>query len=118
MRNLLAILTFLLTILAFFSTLQAENIDHNGEKVEVDDPEACYPCHDDLKDHTHPVMIPYPPPGKENNYASPTVLTTAGIILLNGQVVCISCHDLGNPALNHPVEYDGASELCLVCHFK
>ena len=93
-------------------------IDHQGKKVDVNDANTCMNCHDDMKGHSHPVMVSYPPAGEEKEYASVAAVRKSGIKLLDGKVTCVTCHDLTNPQPSHPIKNMGKSELCLVCHIK
>ena len=93
-------------------------IEHQGKPVDINDGLSCRQCHKDMQDHSHPVLVPYPPTGKEKEYASVARVEESGIKLLNGQVSCGSCHDLANPEQGHPVKSFSRSQLCLVCHLK
>ena len=107
-------------ILLFGSnTLLAEGIDHQGEKVNTNDVAVCMACHENMGDHSHPIMIPYPPTNKEKAYPPVSEVTKAGIKLQDSKISCITCHDLNNPEPHHPIkEMEGQSKLCLVCHNK
>jgi len=103
------------------SALLAEEIDHHGKKVYVHDGAACLQCHEDMKDHSHPNITPYPPLNMENEKKYPPVeeLAKAGLTIQNGRITCITCHDISNPEPYHPVRgMEGKSKLCLVCHNK
>ncbi len=93
-------------------------IDHQGKKIDINDANTCLNCHDDMKGHSHPVMVPYPPAGKEKEYTSVSAVKKSGVKLLDGKVTCITCHDLENPQSSHPIKNMSKSELCLVCHLK
>ena len=111
---------FSFMILLFSSnTLLAEEVTHQGEKVNVNDIGACLQCHEDMGDHSHPVMIPYPPKNKKKEYPPVSEVTKAGIKLQDGKITCITCHDLNNPEPYHPLQgMIGTSKLCLACHNK
>ena len=67
---------------------------------------------------SHPVNKPYPAAPGGGSFAPLGDLSTARIRLIEGQVSCISCHDLQNPAPSHPVMDNGRSNLCRSCHRK
>ena len=105
-------------LVACASVPLANFIEHQGKQVNINDVNTCLQCHDKMKDHSHPVMVSYPPVGKEKEYVPVAKVERAGIKLVNGQVTCIACHDLTNPEPFHPIKNIGNSELCLVCHLK
>lgn len=39
-----------------------------------------------------------------------------GIILIDGKMGCLSCHDMLNPVLSHLTVQNDGSALCLMCH--
>lgn len=98
--------------------LSAEQIDHHGQLVEIDGEGDCIYCHEEMEDHTHPVLTEYPPPGKESDFAPASVLAAAGISLANGRVVCVSCHNLKNRSSGHPAMDNKESGMCLICHIR
>lgn len=104
--------------LGFPERLSAEEIDHHGQLVEIDAESGCVDCHDEMEDHTHPVLIEYPPPGKESNFAPPSTLAASGVSLINGQVICVSCHNLRNKSPGHLITGNKKSRMCLICHIK
>ena len=119
MQKFIVYILFSSTILFGCSALHvATVIDHQGKKVDINDATACLRCHDNMKDHSHPVMVAYPPAVKEKEYASVAVVEKSGIKLLDGKVACVTCHDLTNPQPSHPIKNMSNSELCLVCHIK
>lgn len=119
-------------ILAGAMVAHAERILHHGAPVEARGSfEECVVCHDGLIatrvdfclnncsfHSSHAVNCPYPPLGQRTGYASVETLRTAGITLVDGKVVCISCHDLGNTLPHHLIIDNGGSQLCLTCHNK
>jgi hypothetical protein len=97
---------------------RAEAVDHQGEKVQADDGDACLRCHAEMGAHAHPVMTPYPPADKEKTYPPVAELLRAGIPIRDGRITCPTCHDLGNPEPHHPIRGMDKSKLCLACHNK
>ncbi|RNC72797.1 MAG: cytochrome C [Desulfuromonadales bacterium] len=111
---------------------RGEEVFHHGLSVNPrGDFEDCVACHDGLiaKDvpyctqncsfkTAHSLQRPYPPPGQESSYQPPAVLRAEGVELVRGTVVCISCHNLRNPAPHHLVVDIDGSRLCYVCHIK
>jgi predicted CXXCH cytochrome family protein len=141
MRKILYVLSSLLGLLLLFlfmRTLSAETIAHHGYMVNAEgSPVECLACHDGSAatsvancvgincnlpkgspGNSHPVSKPYPPEGREDDYLPANQVTAAGIRLVNGQVSCISCHDLKNPGAQHLIINNGKSTLCLSCHKK
>lgn len=110
---------FVCLILAACATaLPPQLIDHQGSLVDVNDTKSCFACHTDMTDHSHPVMIEYPPVGKEKGYATAADVERAGIKLVDGKVTCITCHDLTNIDPAHLARTMDNSQLCLACHIK
>ncbi|KAF0219881.1 MAG: hypothetical protein FD174_1605 [Geobacteraceae bacterium] len=119
-------------ILLDYATSHAEEVPHHGLTVTITgNATDCLACHDgsmtktvpictvkcELKD-PHTVDKPYPPAGQEQSYVPAERIAAAGIILVNGQVTCISCHDLKNPNRHHLVIENDKSRLCFTCHIK
>ena len=122
--------TVLLVLQAGFSG--AEPVDHHGLQV---DPRAgahaCIACHDGLiatEAHycmvncsfrtPHPISVPYPSQDRDASYLPQDSLERAGIVLVDGKVVCVSCHNLNNPVRYHLVMDNAGSQLCYACHRK
>ena len=111
-----------------------EVVFHNGfpvsKKASVSECEACHDgsiakavplCMAEscfLTPGSHPVNTPYPPIKERNMYMTAAVVKAAGVILVNGQVTCVSCHNLANPEQFHLVIEIDRSKLCLTCHIK
>ncbi len=127
-----ATLTVVALLLAGVGPVCAEAVDHYGVMVERRAGiEECLSCHDGsiakdavycLKECSfmtpHSVMRRYPPPGREAAYRPVESLREAGIELVDGMVVCISCHNLGNPPPYHLAVDNAASKLCMACHIQ
>jgi predicted CXXCH cytochrome family protein len=141
MRKTLYVLSALLGLVLFFLFLRApraETIAHHGYMVNSEgSPLECLTCHDGATatsitncvgvncnlpkgspGNSHPVEKPYPPAGMEDAFVPANQVTAAGIRLVNGQVSCISCHDLKNPGAQHLIINNDKSTLCLGCHKK
>jgi len=114
------------------STPRAEEVDHHGMIVDSEsDVYECLSCHDGVigKPITlstmigkyfcnHPVHRDYPPSDKADFYIPEEVLTSSGIKLVNGQITCISCHNLKNQEKFHLAVTIDRSDLCFKCHIK
>ncbi len=112
----------------------AQEVPHHGHMVEMSDPEDCLACHDGAmagnvipcpeinctlnSQHSHSVFREYPPVGKEADFNPAHKVKAAGIRLKDGQVTCISCHDLANQDRYHLVMENGRSRLCRTCHIR
>jgi len=113
-----------------FSTPGAEEILHYGGKVDSEGSGiGCLSCHDGLIAPSvkltvtignffcgHPINRDYPPVNNPESYLPIEQVTAAGIKLLNGQVTCISCHNLKNPEKPHLAVTIDKSDLCFSCH--
>lgn len=113
-----------------FSAPGAEEILHYGTPISSEESGiGCVSCHDGLTASEikltakigniycgHPVGRDYPPAGKPEAYLTVEMVTAAGIKLLNGQVSCISCHNLKNPESPHLAVPLDKSSLCFACH--
>jgi len=120
---------------AIFSALAcsspgAEEIEHHGVMADSEsNAYECLSCHDGqvgapvqlstkVGKHScdHPVNRDYPPAKKQADYLPLESVTDAGIKLLNGQVTCISCHNLKSPEKDHLAVPLDNSNLCFSCH--
>jgi hypothetical protein len=111
---------------------RAELVEHHGQQVDAGIPGTeCLACHDGTVANvvssctvkcdfgsSHPIFKEYPPRGKETEFAPLGKISEDGIRLENGQVTCVSCHNLKNPAAYHLVLPNNGSALCLICHVK
>jgi len=131
-RTALAVLAAVALLEAGGGVCRAEEIEHYGAMVDrhagIDE---CLACHDGsiakeavycLEECSfmspHSVMRRYPPPGRGAAYRPAESLREAGIALVDGMVVCVSCHNLSNPPPYHLAVDNGASRLCLSCHIQ
>ncbi|WP_298438435.1 cytochrome c3 family protein [Geobacter sp.] len=126
---LVALLTGSL-LLTCQAALGGEEVAHHGEEVNPrGSMEDCLFCHDGriarAVDYctancsiwsSHPVRRPYPPRGQESSYRPVAELQALGIVLVDGAVDCISCHDLRNPEKGHLVPDTEQVGLCVACH--
>ena len=112
-----------------------ETVEHYGQPVNINaDPIECLSCHDDIVAKmgdfqlfrnkakpnplgSHPINIAYPSEWSESkNFTSIADINAAGFRLLDGKVVCITCHDLRLRSNNFlPVTTDD-SKICFTCH--
>lgn len=130
MPKILFLFSLVLVVSSMPGVPGAEPIQHHGYVVNAQgNSRECLACHDGSMAKavssclngrcpvggSHPVDTPYPPAGHEGEY----VATVSGSIrLLNGQVTCISCHNLQNPQPDHPSVDLATTNLCLNCHRK
>ena len=116
--------------MAISSSIAAE-VEHHEFTVDSGDHTACLECHDAIKEATnagnkkgcdtgvtasHPTGTNYPPIGKEKLFNSREFITEKGILLSNGKVTCLSCHNLRTKTLKHLSVSNIGSQLCLTCH--
>ena len=106
--------------------------EHHGAMVPVSGPPgACIVCHDGIKapavgfcienctfSGAHAISKTYPPPGREQNFRSVSELEECGIALMDGKIVCTSCHNLRIAEGAHLAVTTCGSRLCLSCHLK
>lgn len=131
MTRILTLALALLTAM-LITTARAELVEHHGQRVDPADAGAgCIACHDgtvakavssctvkcDFRS-PHAILKEYPPRGREAQFVPLQTLAGKGIRLVNGQVTCVSCHDLRNQASRHLVVPNDGSALCLSCHVK
>ncbi|MEW6518189.1 MAG: cytochrome c3 family protein [Thermodesulfobacteriota bacterium] len=114
--------------------LPAQEVPHHDFLVNIDDGKACLTCHDGaiarniticarasclFEPHaSHPVFRKYPPAGKEDLFFPAARVEAAGIRLTNGEVSCLSCHNLLNKNQFHLVIDNVRSRLCMSCHIR
>lgn len=111
--------------------LTEETVDHHGQSVNDGNSKLCISCHDGtIGSHVlfctvdcdvnrgHIVFKRYPPAGKERDFVPASVAKASGIVFENGQVTCISCHNVRNPERFHLVMSNKNSRLCLGCHIR
>ena len=91
--------------------------EHHGRPlVGMDRQEVCVACHSFRSTRHHPSNIPYPPPGNEQRFTPVRQLAGRGIEVQNGQLTCLTCHDLRNREPWHLPVGMNQSSLCLACH--
>lgn len=114
----------------YYSTPRAEEILHHEVMADSDGSVYdCLSCHDGTIGSSvtlstmignffsnHPVNRDYPPVGKSEFYVPEEMVAIAGIKLVNGQITCITCHDLKNQGKDHLVKSLDRSGLCFSCH--
>lgn len=125
-------LAFILLVLCLAST-RAELVQHHGATVDSrGDAASCLRCHDGSTAQgistcigircefasSHPVNRDYPPVGNRNKFVSAEEIKAAGVVLINGQVTCVSCHELTNPDRFHLIKDNRNSNLCIQCHIR
>jgi hypothetical protein len=113
--------------------LFAQEVFHHGHQLKLNAREVCLSCHDgsiatDVVScaidcafglwSSHPVYRQYPPRRKHSEYAPVSQVEAAGIALTDGQITCVSCHDLTSEKRYHPVMDNDRSRLCLTCHIR
>jgi hypothetical protein len=85
---------------------------------------ACMMCHDGryARDARlgHPFDVPYPPPMKPDLRVNPSQFNPS-VILVDGKVTCVSCHDPASTRQNHlagPTDGPVLKRLCVACHLR
>lgn len=114
------------------TNLYAQEVPHHDFVVDNNDPGECLSCHDGAvasnifpctenclldRSASHSVFKKYPPAGRETEFAPLAQLEANGIRLTNGEVTCISCHNLTNQRPLHLVMED-QRQLCVTCHIR
>ena len=123
---LITISTAISMVVLGAGALLAKEVPHHDKMVDISEPRICLNCHEGGLDEdkfyctstAHPVFIDYPPEGKAADFAHPEELQAAGLKLLNGQLICVSCHNLENQQQYHLVVEKLGSKLCMTCHSK
>jgi len=125
-------IVLLLLFVLMLKNLFAEQVEHHGLQVDAEASlQICISCHDGSISHNvsfctakcafntpHAVLKDYPPRGEKKKFAPTATVLSQGIRLASGQITCISCHNLKNPAKSHLVIDNESSKLCLICHIK
>lgn len=133
MRPRKAFTTYTIGIACLFPSLSAaEPVEHHGSLVAASAAAGdCLVCHDGFIARfvgfcltecpfggAHAITKAYPPPGRRDYFRSAADVEGCGIVLVNGTVVCTSCHNLRNPEGVHLAVTICGSRLCLSCHIK
>ena len=91
--------------------------EHHGRSlVGMDRQAVCVECHTFESARHHPSNVPYPPPGREQGFTPVRQLAARGITVQNGELTCLTCHDLHNREPMHLPVGMTQSSLCLACH--
>ena len=112
----------------------------DGERVEIDEVTfECISCHDGMSapyhdsrfksdaqsvasiatvKGGHPIGVHYGAAAYTRNDLKPMDELNENIVLVDGRVGCLSCHNPLNPEKNHLVMSTEGSALCLNCHTK
>lgn len=113
--------------------LKAEAVEHHGFQVNSEGRYSeCLSCHDGTVAQTispcvgtrcffsdsHPVERNYPPPDKWRDFNPAPVAEQAGVKFVDGQIDCISCHNLLNASQYHLRVDQRQSKLCRACHLR
>lgn len=128
------LLIFSNSILLSNISINAYEVPHHDNLVDHDDPKICLTCHDGVMaqnispctkvsclldaNSSHPVFKKYPPDGRESEFAPSFQVKDAGIELINGEVTCLSCHNLINQEEFHLIMDNQDSRLCKICHIR
>ncbi len=125
-KNLASPVALLSATLLVCSTGHAQLLQHHGHAVDSENPAICLSCHEGktasgrrvcAAPSSHPVFIDYPQSTEE--FKDADGLAAAGIRLQNGQVTCISCHNLQHRESRYHLAVENTrSRLCLTCHIK
>lgn len=121
----------LMLVLVFPSILTAAAVEHHGVSADSDNSRECIGCHDgtigsNVSFYTsggsalteHPVFTPYNAGNRRTRLQPSFLAASRGIRFEDGEVTCISCHDIRNSRENHLIMDNGGSRLCLACHIK
>lgn len=99
--------------LASYQTAESGNLDPMSSE--------CLSCHDGssapLTGYSHPVGVQYPAFSRSGRYVSKGALNRR-IVLIDGKVGCLSCHNPLNPSKFHLVMSNDGSRLCFSCHLN
>lgn len=108
-----------------------EKVSHHGVFVDAGNSKLCISCHDGTISHNvrfctancdvareHSIFRTYPPKGKEREFVPANIVRARGIVIENGQVTCISCHNIKSPGRFHLAMSNTKSQLCLACHIR
>jgi len=127
-RNIILLLFIVLSSIITLN-LCGNNPSHQRFATDAATMHDCLTCHDDITAKTvtncigkecllsksHSILRPYPPAGKERDYASLSEIEQAGCILEQGKTTCLSCHNLTKPP---PHTIREGEQLCLICHIS
>lgn len=67
---------------------------------------------------SHPIGMAYGAMAYENAKLRHQTTLPDSMVLVDGRVGCLSCHDLLNPGKKHLVMNNDSNELCMNCHKK
>lgn len=124
---------FSVLILVASQALSLEYVSHKTYVVDADGVMVdCLSCHNGTKAPAvsncdrgmcriyanHIVAVPYPPVDRETQFAPLESLYAKGMMLENGRLTCVTCHDLREKSRFQVRVYPERSELCLTCHLK
>jgi hypothetical protein len=131
-KNIYSLVICITLILLSIVLINAQEVPHHNNLVDHSDPHICLTCHDGAiaenispctkasclldSNSSHPVFKQYPPDGKESEFHPSFQIEAAGIKLTNGEITCISCHDLIVQEEFHLALENRSSLLCMVCH--
>jgi predicted CXXCH cytochrome family protein len=124
-----------------FGEVQSNSVQFvtkNGERIEIDEVTfECISCHDGLSasyhgfrfkndDQTaggmtsvnggHPIGSHYGAAAYTRSGLKPMAELHEDMVLVDGRIGCISCHNPLNSEKNHLVKSNTGSDLCLTCH--
>jgi len=126
--------TLLIALLAVFVSpviLSAAAIKHHGQPADPENSYECMACHDGTTGKNvsfcttncsvatpHSVLVRYNAGNKKASLQPQALAVARGVRFVDGQVTCISCHDIRNPQKNHLIMDNSKSQLCLSCHIQ
>jgi predicted CXXCH cytochrome family protein len=129
---LVALFVAIAASMSFPRSPRTEIIPHHGLEVEADGTaDDCLGCHDGFVARnasfctvkcdfrgSHPILKRYPPLGKESSFVPLEVLAAKAVKLEQGQITCISCHNLHNSSRYHLSIDNAGDKLCYACHLS
>ena len=134
----MAILTLVIVFATEFCfSASTSLVKHFGQVTDnYAGPYECLACHDNIiakmgdfqmirlgeKPNplsSHPINIDYPAElTGDINFANMDEVDAAGLRLLDGKIVCITCHDLRLSSAHFLAVTTDKSKICFVCHRK
>lgn len=124
-------LVIIFVLIGLGRRFRAEAVDHHGTFANVGGTrDECLSCHNDVKasrpgkcmpvcvfgDRHGPIYGDYPPVNNRGEFQPLAVVQKKGLVLRNGRIDCITCHDLTSKNSHH-LRID-SWQLCKACHVR
>ncbi len=131
-KRQLAITAICILLYGTCFSASAEALEHHGKNVDATGTkEPCVSCHNAYDTPTnfkcmpiclfrksHPHKIAYPTEGKPNKLKPAYMLAQQGIVLPDGNLDCVSCHNLTSTQPFHLTFKNSPNGICVSCHIK